>query len=316
MRASYLRQIAQPFDARTPPLTPSRRWPMRVGEERPPAAVDASDPFPAVPQPPIAEAPPGESDRPMPVAVATSPSSAVATKAEMTGEVPRSALVQDTAAPEIAAPSFHAQPIPTERAIPEITAPQSAGRPRVQRKSAPPSAMLPRVQRKSAPQPQAHAVVATVSSPTQSPAVVPIQNSAGPWVSPAIVTREPLPQPAVVPSLAAPSNRPMAKAVAAPPLVSAPAPSHPRAEGLAAPSAPAATPPPSVVPPPQRPPAMPQRMRPNELPNTTVRIGSIEVRVTPPPAPPLPPPAASPARAADTPALSRGFASPFGLRQG
>ena len=52
MRASYLRQIAQPVAAGAPVLRPSRRWPLRAGEERVPASPSTTMP----PQPELFEA--------------------------------------------------------------------------------------------------------------------------------------------------------------------------------------------------------------------------------------------------------------------
>jgi hypothetical protein len=64
--------------------------------------------------------------------------------------------------------------------------------------------------------------------------------------------------------------------------------------------------------------AIPPRARAAEAQQPTVRIGSIEVRVMPPPSPPPPTPAAraSAAKPSPAPSISRGFTSPFGLRQG
>jgi hypothetical protein len=142
--------------------------------------------------------------------------------------------------------------------------------------------------------------------------------AAAPSITPPLKSAAP-PAPAqrldtsVAPPLIAPQHSPPVAGLTVP---SAPAPAE-QAASAGAPAAllamapmPQASPrPPPVLPPP--------RVRPAEPAATIVRIGSIEVTVAPPPAPP--PPASAPvarAPAAPPSTLSRGFVSPFGLRQG
>ena len=316
MRTSYLQQIARPPAAHAPQLTPSRRWPLRAGEERPPAAPPLAEAVVPTATATISAAPPAKSDRPPPIPVAA----------------PAHAPVQ--------LPRFRARPPPLQswRFRPKIHPP-----PRVQRKRASqPQVTLPMhaavITKADSAEPQAPVSPIIAASAGDNPLIIaPSEQTitkftaaapAAVSVSAAQARSEPagtasaravtpaLPSPLIAasagdnPLLIAPPEQTITKFTAAAPAAVSVSAAQARSEPAGTASARAVRPAlPAGEPLPQRPPPM----RPAEPVNTTVRISSIEVRVAPPPAPPTPP---APPALAPVQALSRGFVTPFGLRQG
>jgi hypothetical protein len=310
MRASYIRQIARPFGVPAPQLTPSRRWPLRTGEERPPAIPTVAEPFAVAPllPPPTVSVPHERQDAAPPQPMPSMPPPVVATEIEPsavdgkttpTDEPPSTARAPDMK-PELTV----ASPAPDETQPPAPVIADSV---------APLSAAPPRLQRKSAPQRQAPSAHTATPWPIRVATPVAKPPAAERPLPPTDGTAALVPSDSTaVPPPIAPQHRPAAKP-AAPSIPSSPA----RAEPPAAEAVHIPASPPAIAPQQQRAPALPPRLRPAEPAGTTVRIGTIEVKVAPPPAPPSPAsPPSPPARAAPQPALSRGFASPFGLRQG
>lgn len=317
MRAgAYLRGIAQPVAAGAPLLTPARRWPLRPGDERPAAVPDAQPPTAA------ASAPRARTD--------------IAPPADAP---PRGYPVTPSVSSRDAAPPPVPQPQSATPALPDIATtshPARAGSvaslhaPRTDPLSLEPSRVLPAA---PAPATQPHRAAAldnrsmgaerhatsTIGMPAeQAPSARPNGTMFIPW--PPEPPRAAAPAPTSTPSPRAVGVAPASRL--SPPAASSPnediataPPATPVADSASAAKAQAAptraptrssdiAPPPafaSVAPP-----------RPEAAAEHTLKIGTIEVRVTPPPAPP---PKAAPA-AARPAALSRGLSSAFGLRQG
>ena len=340
MRASYFGQIARPLATCAPQLTPALRWPLRAGEQRPPAA-------------------------PLLVAKEAVPAGTATASAGPPETSVRRPTTPEKDGPARPPTSVAITPLPAFPALPENPAPVSGAPLSIQRGRAlsPPPAfpqipapvsVPPPIQRGRALSPPAPA-----SSPTRAAVTGQRQEPAEPQVpaSPTAATQAPPQTGDASPAVASPERtitrftaaaaRDAPSAVASPERTITRLTAAARAgsvfsakvetEPAAPPSAPAAAAAPgrstyvaevrserafpasgpAFMPAPRSaavPPQAPPRMRSAKPANATVQIGSIEVQVaapTPPPAAPAAPPDATPPRA-----LSRGFASPFGLRQG
>ena len=306
MRASFLNQIARPLAQSAPQLLPSRRFPILPGEERPAAlpAVSAE----AIPtarseaaRPPHENqaAVPPQNDAPStPVPNTARPEpSIVAPAAPRAAPVPpqRNVGVEAATNEVLATPGVSPPPpefivpVPAEAELPPVALPSSLP-PHLADDSrsltADPASRTP---------PRADVVPSRQQTRAASTVVRPVAASpAESEVGERIAGEEP-------PRSAAERSRMRSDTNDLPP------PSVPAREPL-----PAAPPLPRAV-------ALPPSSRAGDGADRTVRIGSIEVRVTPAPTPPAPPapsaraPAPAPSAAAP---LSRGFTSAFGLRQG
>lgn len=251
-RGSYLQQVAPPVQTWGPQLVPSRRWPLRAGEERQAAPAD-----------PFASRPGGrETAQPGPAAAPTS----LFPRAD---HQPGVAIPETVHSRALSAPMAVSSP---SRPVGEATMPELR-----------PSASLP-----PRMQPRPSAVVPSPHSAAMR------EPGAGPE------RLDPIRVAASARPTAASARRPSTDARAGLDAVSVNAPPRP----------PAATEPQRSEPPrPVTPRSAEPPARAREPQGPAVRIGTIEVRVMAPvpPAPSVPPASA---------ALSRGFVSPFGLRQG
>src|ERR1700752_2318201 len=306
MRRPYLQRIAQPLDPRSAALSPSRRWPVRADEKRPPAPPhpNMEPPHPAAAQPiapPTAAAiqstaikpaapfvtPTQPSAEPLnPTTSLSGPITRVSKASEPRRELPRSASDRATAA--------EPRPAPASQRLDQPTAPMP-----------------------NASEASSTAAPFTGDVSQTARADFPPQRPGG---RPTIVGREQhfeADLPASPPSPAARTVHPTA-------LPAQPQPEMPPV--AIAPPSPSSAAPPAVVNALPRGPAqsaplpavIPSRMKSADAQGPAVRIGSIEVHVAPPaPVPPPTPaprtPAAAPAAA---PALSRSLTTAFGLRQG
>jgi hypothetical protein len=289
---SYLRAIAQPLAVTGPLLRPARRWALRSGDERP--AADNAETVAAVPATPLAPTAHGFVSRPVSIQPAPSAQSTpIEAPAAQTFEAPPVVAVQapmDVTAP--ATPRALPAVTPTEPA--NATVPASAAQPRFDRATTEP---LEPLVVSAAPStairaPEIAAARPLPDAPDDVDAIAPVApRSASP---PANIEPEPLrATPAPPPAKALPVSPAQPRAARGEVLVAAP----PRAMAQAAP-------------------VLAQETR---AAGHTLKIGTIEVKVTPPPAPvpqpvrAAPPAAAAPPRAAP---LARGLGNSFGLRQG
>ena len=310
MRAPYLRQIAQPQATDMPALRSSRRWPFRPDEARLPASEPAA--FHDVSSGPARDA---ISGRPLtalvpPLRQTAAERAPVGLPAETLQSEPRSARSINWPQSHLSGPPGSERHPGIEPMRPERTGPDRSLPPReVHRFAAPaPSAAvtLP-MQDAAAPLSPSSRITPAAGEATtrRGHATSPERSGDGP---------------AVVRS----------KTAARAPLPGETARTPERRTGKsatdAAPAAPTAQQPSRLLSDPDdrpdfiRPPAQPAgrsvvapMIRSGQAAEPSLKIGTVEVRVMP--APQLVPPL--PARAANPPgALSRGFSSPFGLRQG
>jgi hypothetical protein len=315
MRMPYLRQLTQPLTAGVSALKPSRRWPMRADEQRvpvqtsprPPAhgpinpgAVAApharearqpdaretgTPPLPAPgPRPPLRLQPPairGLASPDLVTAPPRAPPGAPSPPPSIHVPVARPAVVEEasahheTAAGHVSAPGILAQAKPTPHRGADAPRPPESPRPK-------PTDAEPL--RRPTPIPHARA---DTSSPPESPHLKATD------AEPSRPVDAP-PRPEPLRSIATPTAAMLSSSIAAEPHAS----ERLRFDRADAPS------------------------RSGAAAGPSLKIGTIEVRVAAaPPAGPSPAPAPphgprSPAAAPSRPtALSRGFASPFGLRQ-
>ena len=293
MRISYLRQIAQPLAGGAPALRPSRRWPLRADEER--ASTPRSATRPPPPTPPAAAAVIGPAQiPPMPRRPGPRKSEPLSTHAPAPPEAP----------PDVA-PTAPLPSVPARQPSPAHVAGPIADAPIVRRHIAP---QLPS------------------SAASQSPVIRDATGLAEAETGAArgAISRAPdapLPAPAMIadddhPRLLSQADPEPSHRAAAPAsdLSSRRPPARLRVAG----DRPAV----DVAPPlREQPPQVLAPLAPikaGDAPGPSLKIGSIEVRVVTPPPPPVQPrqPLARAATPSSPPALSRGFVSPFGLRQG
>jgi hypothetical protein len=334
MRAPYLRQIAQPQAADMPALRSSRRWPFRPDEARLPVSEPA--PFHDVSSGPARDAVSGRA-----LAALTSPLRQTAAERASAGLPTESLQSEPRSAQSLSQPQSHPSGPPISERHPGI-------QPMRPEPAAPDPSLPPReVHRFAAPAPPVAAVMPPMrdaaAPPSPSSRITPAAGEAiagrGHGTSPersgdepGVVVRSETAAHASSPGETAhtPGRRTGKSAADAAP--AEPARTMERRTGKsatdAAPAEPTAQQPSRLLSDPDdrpaadfiRTPAQPAgrsfvapMIRSGQAAEPSLKIGTVEVRVMPAPqlAPPLP------ARAANPPgALSRGFSSPFGLRQG
>lgn len=299
MPASYLRSVALPLAGAGPMLNPSRRWPVRGGEARPSAPAEPAPPS----NPRAASAAPEQRETSAPSrmidASVTLPADPPASREERSfvAPSPRQDLAALPREDSLALP--HEMPVARSRNVGtrDDPAPQPVQQMRAAQPGTVPSDALP-VQRSVERRADNLEHMAENLVAMQPGVARPASRRTSP------------PRAFALPvALAHEKATPAAEAIA--PLAAA------RGSGEAAivPRRIASRPPraaaqePGVPLPPVRPAPRSDREA------AAIKIGTIEVRVKPPPAPPQPP-ARAKAAPARSGALSRGLSSPFGLRQG
>jgi len=324
MPASYLRALASPLAGAAPLLRPSRRWPMRSGEERPPA--------------PAAAAPATSADR---VQSKSAPSTQTSTAAEQPR--PPQSRASDTAAEQPPPPQSRA----TEKRMPASESRRVApNEPSVRsvrlRRS---GTEIESVSLRNAPAPAVPNDVVSVSPSRIIAAEAPDGTAPSPIErtiqrratadaqqarqapAPATSKNDPKRAPPVATMLQSsrPRSDPASKETELSgeqiaPLTVAPATLKDAGRsGDALKLKPVRTEPIEMSQVRPQPPALPRPVHSGRQPEApSIKIGTIEVRVSPPPVAPAAPVRARPAAAAKTgsPSLSRSLTSAFGLRQG
>jgi hypothetical protein len=291
-RGSYLQQVAQPPQARGTQLVPARRWPLRAGEERQAAPAEPFASRPAAPALPVTTSPPSSLPSAPVVLPHPAPETAVPPAREIAQPDPASAARGESGRTE----QPHAANLETTLS----RRPMSTLTP-----AAPPSRPV-----SDAPAQEAH------SSASLPPQILPPASPVSPS-PPSAAMRDPgTVRARLDPIPATATARPTSAPALRPPPTRVEPHSPAGLDGMpisathdppAAAGSPPVAPPRPVAPRPGEPAAGAR-----EPQGPAVKIGSIEVRVVTPVPPPAP---QAPAAAAPT-ALSRGFASPFGLRQG
>ncbi len=293
MVGSYLRGIARPMAVKAPLLRPSRRWPLRAGEGRPPAPETAAGPAR------VDETAPVERNARLPES-----SAPTLPRAEMVA-TPAPAAHAAAARAETTRPSTVSSPLPARVTQAERTAAVSTAPDRSPRFE-PAVEEIPAT--RTAISPAAPSRARSNASEAETP--VAVQSSIVPALD---ADRH---APAEIPSQFHDKGAPL------PPRTAAPSPPEPVARRKRPAPQPAGQfAEPAIVPGAQRV-ASPRALRQGKSQaeeSHTLTIGTIEVHVSAP-TPPIRPaaPAARPAPAPSrgTTALGRGYTSPFGLRQG
>jgi hypothetical protein len=304
MRAPYLRQIAQPLAGAAPPLRSSRRWPLRADETRLPAT--ASPVQPARPTPIAPDPAPAPSPAPSPASQAArevfDPRPSAATAMRRLGRsIERAPLVSQAgqAAPAPAPGNTRsiAHPGPQQVESPQ-TVPADA---RLRHTDPDPGVV-------TTPERAAQRSTIAVSGVVPEASVEPRPEIARSEVSDRRSVRLPpgasADEPPGAPALPTGTETTGSTGQSPAAVVSGVrGPDRDRAQDDAG-----------------RPSSLPARRSFNEptgqpapAPEPSLRIGTVEVRVVPPPALAAPPQGRT---ANPSGTLSRGFVSPFGLRQG
>jgi hypothetical protein len=302
MRTPYLRQIAQPQAADMPALRSSRRWPFRPDEAR----LQVSEPAPVHD---VSSGPTPDAVGGRPLAALTSPARHAAAEGAAAGLPAGSLQSEPRSARSLGRPQSHLSGPPRSEQHPGI---QPA--PTVPDPSSPPREM----HRFAAPAPP----VGTVMPPMQHAAPPSLSSRITSAAGEAIAGRGHATSPERSGDERGVVVRSEAAARGSSPGETAHGPERRSGKSAAdvVPAGPTAQQPSRLLSGPDDPPTQPAgrgfvapMIRSGPAAEPSLKIGTVEVRVMPAPQPvPLPP-----ACAANPPgALSRGFSSPFGLRQG